>query len=138
MRVCDVMTKAVVTIHLDDSLQHLLDIFEERRFHHLVVVDDGQPVGVVSDRDLFKHISPFVGNALMERRQDANTLRKRVHQVMSREPVVAHRDMPVAQAARLLLDHRVSCLPVVGADQRICGIVTWRDLLPHCFSCDAA
>ena len=132
----DVMTKAVVTVHLDHTLQHIIDIFEERRFHHIVVIADGHVAGVISDRDLLKHMSPFVGNVYMERRQDANTLKRRAHQIMQREPIVARGEMPVAKAARLMLDQNVTCLPVVGEDQRLCGIVTWRDLLPHCFACD--
>ncbi len=134
MRVGEIMTRSVVTVHMDDPLKRIRDIFDESRFHHLVVTEQGMIVGVISDRDLLKHLSPFVGNAWMEREQDTNTFKRKAHQIMTRAPVLAREDMPVEEAAQILLDKRVSCLPVVTPDRRLCGIVTWRDLLPYCFA----
>lgn len=131
-----IMTRAVVTVHLDDTIQRIRDIFEESRFHHVIVTDRGRVVGVISDRDLLKHLSPFCGNVWMERRQDENTLKVRAHQIMHRTPVVGDADMPLLTAAGMLLREGVSCLPVVSPEHRLLGIVTWRDLLPHCFRCD--
>ncbi|MCA9291290.1 MAG: CBS domain-containing protein [Phycisphaerales bacterium] len=131
----DIMTHPVVIVHLDDTLERVRAIFEASKFHHLVVVDGHRVVGVLSDRDLLKHVSPFIGRTFMERGQDLNTLRRRVHQVMSRDPVVARDDMPLLEAGRFLLEHAVTCLPVVDEADRLCGVVTWRDLLPRCFAC---
>ncbi|MGB3397807.1 MAG: CBS domain-containing protein, partial [Nitrospira sp.] len=41
-------------------------------------------------------------------------------------------------AARLLLEHRVSCLPVVTTDRHLEGIITWRDLLREYLRHDSA
>jgi acetoin utilization protein AcuB len=43
--------------------------------------------------------------------------------------VVVAPETPVEDAARLMLDKRVSCLPVVTAEGHVLGIVTWRDQL---------
>jgi acetoin utilization protein AcuB len=138
MTLGDIMTKSVVTVHMDDTLNRIQEIFEESKFHHLLVTDQGRVVGVISDRDLLKHLSPFAGNALMERKQDLNLLKRRAHQIMHRKPVVARPDMPVADATALLLRERISCLPVVTGDRRVCGVVTWRDLLAHSIGGDRA
>jgi acetoin utilization protein AcuB len=130
-----IMTKRVVTVKMDDTLQRIRAVFLAQKFHHLIVVDDGRVVGVISDRDLLKNISPFIGQPMMERSQDVNTLSKRAHQIMSRAPVVAREDTPVIEAATLVLRERVSCLPVVDDRMRIRGIVTWRDLLRACCPC---
>ncbi len=135
MNMRDVMTKAVVTVDAYDTVAHIRDIFENSAFHHLIVTERGRVKGVISDRDLLKNLSPFVGNAHMERQQDSNLLKRKAHQIMSRSPVVASIETHVDDAAERILRHSVSCLPVVTADQRVLGIVTWRDLLPHCFKC---
>ncbi len=54
----DIMTRAVVTVHMDDTLERIREIFDDCGFHHLVVIDDARVVGVISDRDLLKHLCP--------------------------------------------------------------------------------
>jgi acetoin utilization protein AcuB len=117
---------------MDDSLDLIRRIFDETGFHHLVVREDRKPVGVISDRDLLRHLSPFIGNDLMERPQDVRTLRKRAHQIMHRDLVTIDEHDSLQSASHLLLKHRVGCLPVVDGQGNLKGIVTWRDLLPHC------
>ena len=136
LTVGDIMTREVVTVKLDDTLDRIREIFDECFFHHLVVVKRREVLGVISDRDLLKSISPFIGSDWMERQQDTNTLRKRAHQIMRRSPIVTSEKVLVAQATTYLLEQQVTCLPVVDDRQQLRGIVTWRDLLPHCSFCD--
>ena len=124
-----IMASHVVTVAMDDGLRVLRQLFEEHRFHHLLVVDGRKLVGVISDRDLLRHVSPFLGHDLTERTQDAATLNKRAHQIMTRKPIVATPDTTIEQAAALILEHRISCLPVVDEQSHPVGIVTWRDIL---------
>jgi len=126
------MTTHAVSVTMDASLQKIREIFEHSRFHHLVVTEEHTVRGVISDRDLLKHISPFIGNKLMERPSDVNTLKKRAHQIMHRQPVTVRHDASAVDATRLLLNHGVTCLPVVDQHDRFVGIVTWRDLLSRC------
>lgn len=125
----DIMTSVVHTLHLDDSLYTATRLFEKERFHHVVVLEQQRVFGVVSDRDILKAVSPFVGNPMMERPQDTGTLRKRVHQIMTRKPVTIGPDETVSAAAAKLLSFRVSCLPVVDDEGAVLGIVTVRDLV---------
>jgi acetoin utilization protein AcuB len=48
---------------------------------------------------------------------------------MTRKLVATTEEASAEEAARLMLDHTVSCLPVTDSHQRPVGIVTWRDLL---------
>jgi acetoin utilization protein AcuB len=127
-RVETIMTRRVVRVKMDDSLRDVRDIFERSGFHHLVVVDGRRVVGLVSDRDLLKNISPFVGK-MSEREQDAFTLLRRVHQIMTRKLVSCAPSATLAEAGRLMLDLKVSCLPVLDARGACVGILTMRDLL---------
>ena len=56
-----IMSKPVVTVTLDDTLRVVKQAFENAKFHHLLVVEEGKLYGVISDRDLLKSISPFIG-----------------------------------------------------------------------------
>lgn len=125
----DIMTTRVVTVEMDDRLEVVKDIFDTMRFHHLLVVDEHKKLsGVVSDRDLLRALSPYVGSAA-ETARDQATLNKRVHQIMSRRPITLREQSATAQAVNLLLAHRISCIPIVDDQNRPVGIVSWRDLL---------
>ncbi len=128
MTVEKIMTDQIITVKMDDTLLAVRRLFDRHKFHHLLVTDGGRLVGVISDRDLLKNVSPFVGR-ISERVEDAATLRRRVHQIMTRTPVTVRRETSVAEAAELLMNQSVSCLPVVNDHHRPVGIISWRDLL---------
>jgi len=125
----DVMTARVHTLELDDSVYQAARLFERERFHHVVILARGKVFGVISDRDILKSISPFVGNPVLERAQDLATLRKRVHQIMTRKPVTVNPAVSIGEAARTMLAQKVSCLPVVDDHGALLGILTVRDLV---------
>ncbi|WP_109478734.1 CBS domain-containing protein [Paraburkholderia sp. C35] len=131
MKVEELMTKRVVTVGFDDTLETVKDIFEQSGFHHLLVVEDRELQGVVSDRDLLRALSPFI-DSVVETQRDVGTLNRRVHQIMSRKPVTLGPDADVSDAIQLFLAHRISCIPVVDAGFRPVGIVSWRDVLKVC------
>lgn len=124
-----IMTPHVITVSMDDGLRAVRQLFDENSFHHLLVVENGKLAGVISDRDLLRHLSPFLGHDLAERSQDTATLNKRAHQIMTRRPISATPETTLQEAIALILDHRISCLPIVDAQSHPVGIVTWRDIL---------
>jgi acetoin utilization protein AcuB len=129
MAMSDIMTARVVTVEMDDRLEVVKEIFDTMSFHHLLVVDEHKKLsGVVSDRDLLRALSPYVGSAA-ETARDVATLNKRVHQIMSRRPITLHPQSGIAQAVNLLLTHRISCIPIVDEENNPVGIVSWRDVL---------
>jgi acetoin utilization protein AcuB len=128
MNIAQIMSTRVVTVRLDDKLARVKELFDHHRFHHLLVIDEQQLCGVVSDRDLLKALSPNLGT-LAETAKDLGTLNKRVHQIMTHKPIVLREDASIDEAIQLFKMHRISCLPVVDGGNRPVGIVTWRDLL---------
>lgn len=128
LSVCDIMSRQLVTVRMDDRLSHVKQLFLEHHFHHLLVVDQAKLVGVISDRDLFKATSPNIGT-LSETDRDLASLNKRAHQIMSRNPITATTDMPIETAAKLLIEKNISCLPVVSAGNKLAGILSWKDIL---------
>jgi acetoin utilization protein AcuB len=128
MDVGSIMTARVVTVEMDDRLEVVKKIFDTLNFHHLLVIDDGKKLkGIVSDRDLLKALSPYVGSAA-ENARDLATLNKRVHQIMSRKPLTLQRQALLSEAMQLFLEHRISCIPIVDDDFKPVGILSWRDV----------
>jgi acetoin utilization protein AcuB len=128
MIVDELMTTTLVTISSDDLLGTVSDIFARTRFHHLLVIEDQRLVGVLTDRDLFKALSPNIGSA-SETSKDLATLRKHVHQIMTRNPITLGSGADVYDAVKILNEKRISCLPIVGKQNKPIGILTTRDIL---------
>ena len=128
MQIGQIMSKEVITVNMDTSLETISRIFNEKRFHHVLVVWNDKLIGVISDRDLFKALSPFL-NTMSEQTRDLNTLKKKAHQIMSRDLITITKEEILEDAVKLLLIHSISCLPVISPEGQIQGIVTWRDIL---------
>jgi len=128
MNVAEIMTTRVFTIEMDDTLDKIQKIFEKHKFHHLLIVEDEELIGIISDRDVLKEISPYV-NTLSEDSRDRQTLKKKAHQIMSRTPITVETDTLVEDAASMMLKKNISCLPVVSPSEDIAGILSWKDIL---------
>jgi acetoin utilization protein AcuB len=135
MRLDSIMTRRVVTVGMDDTLATLWEIFHHERFHHLLVVEDDELRGIISDRDLLKASSPFI-NTFAEQKRDLMILKKRAHQIMTRRPITISKEASWEDAARLMLCENISCLPVVSLNGQIEGILTWKDLLRSYTECE--
>jgi len=123
-----IMTRQVVTVTMDQTVAQVRELFCRHGFHHLLVIDNGHAAGLISDRDLLKNLSPFVGTRA-ERSQDAFCLQRKSHQIMTRKLIWVPPETPIQDAIALLLAHGLTCLPVLDEYLHVMGIVTWRDLL---------
>ena len=127
MHIRDIMTTRVATVSMDDRLSVIKDIFEQAHFRHLLVVEEEVLVGVISDRDLLRAISPYLDTDA-EMNRDTETLNRRAHQIMSRQPITISPERSLQEAASIMLEQHVSCLPVLE-NGALVGIVSWKDLL---------
>jgi len=127
MVVGSVMITRVVTVEMDDSLEVVREIFQKSSFHHLLVSSESQLAGVITEKDLWQAVSPYVGT-MSETETDLATLNKRAHQIMKRHYPTVARTTTIEEAAHMLLDEGISCLPVVTNEGVIEGIVTWKDI----------
>ncbi len=123
-----IMSNYVVTVTMDDRLEKVKEIFDGTGFHHLLVVEEDQLVGVISDRDLLNAISPNIGT-INETTQDIETLNKRVHQVMTRKLVTLGQYADIDDAIEIFNTERVSRIPIVDKENKPLGIISWRDIL---------
>jgi CBS domain-containing protein len=123
----DIMTTEVTTLGRNDSLQLAKDIMTLGRVRHFPVIDDGKVVGVVSQRDLYK---ASLGSVMKygEKAQRAFLEGIVVKEVMSDPPITIAPHASVQEAARLMMEKKIGCLPVLEGAQLV-GIVTETDML---------
>ena len=117
MIVRDYMSYPPVTINRDDTDHTALRLMEDYAIQHIPVVSsDGQLVGILEKQDLLLTASRYL---LAE---------VDIEEVMRRNVITATLDMPLIQAATLMLTYRVGCLPVVDSSQQVVGVLTDSDL----------
>jgi CBS domain-containing protein len=130
MKVSDLMTSEVATLQRNEMLSLAEQLMNLGRIRHLPVVDDdGELVGIVSQRDLF-HSGLL--RALGHGKHAAARVRDMlpVKEVMSTEVVTTTRDSSLEEAARLMFDKKIGCLPVVE-NGRLVGILTEGDFVAY-------
>ena len=128
-KIHEIMTKSPITIGMNDTVKHMGELFKSYGFHHLLVIDENQKLaGIISDRDYLKVLSPFI-NTYSERDRDTAVLERKAHLIMNHQPKTAGPELTLAEANHFFITQKVSCLPIVDKDQKVLGIVTWRDIL---------
>jgi len=128
MKIEQFMTKFVVTVDIDDSLKVVKDIFDNVSFHHLFVVESGKLFGVISDRDLLKALSPYIGT-INETTRDLSILNKKVSLILTRNPVTLTTKSGIYDAIDVFNNYNISCIPIVDEERKLVGIISWRDIL---------
>jgi CBS domain-containing protein len=123
----DVMQTNVVTISASDRLSTVEDIMTLGRVRHMPVVHAGKLVGVVSERDLLRaSLSNLSGHRYDERRAFLHVVE--IARVMSTPPIVVTPDAMVSEAAHIMAEKKIGCLPVVDGDALV-GMITETDIL---------
>jgi len=120
------MARDVITASPDTTLAQALNLLRAKEFRHLPVLDDGTLVGLVSDRDLRMAMPPIWAEEQEELRRALDE--KTVGHVMTTELITVPPDTPIEEAAKLLYQHHIGCLPVLE-DGRLIGILTETDIL---------
>lgn len=128
LRVGDRMTRTVRTLGRNDELTLADSLMRDERIRHLPVLDeDGKLCGIVSQRDLFRGaLARALGYGELAQRKLLATLV--VKEVMTTDVVTIAPDAPLAVAARLMLERKIGCLPVIEAE-RLVGILTESDFV---------
>jgi acetoin utilization protein AcuB len=92
------------------------------------VTEEKKLVGIITDRDLYKHLSPNIGTR-KESHADIALLRQKAHQIMSRTLITATPEMTIKEAVIIFDNNHISCLPITNDNNEPIGIITWRDIL---------
>jgi CBS domain-containing protein len=123
----DWMTPDVITISPGTSLHEAHEIMRTRRVRRLPVLDHDRIVGIVTLGDV-RGAEPSRASSLSVWEINALLAKLKVAEIMSRQPMTIRQDASIREAARLMLDHKFSGLPVVDEAGRLVGIITESDI----------
>ncbi len=128
--VSEIMSAKVAALSFDDNLLTVQGIFASVKFRHLPVVDEyGEIIGIISDRDFLRVVSPFFGT-VNEQTRDKEIMARKVGMIMTRNPICATAETSIMSAVRLMNGKKISCLPIVEKGSlKLLGIITWKDVV---------
>jgi acetoin utilization protein AcuB len=129
MVVEEVMTGDPVTVESSTPVGEVLNMLFESDFRHLPIVDGGDLVGIVSDRDLRGFMAPSMLE--LEKPGDVKTrLAEAVGSVMNADVVSVTPESDIVEVIEAMIDQKVGAVPVVRpGTQQIVGIVSYIDVL---------
>ena len=121
------MNPNVITVDADDSMLDATKLMKEQGIRRLPVLEKGKLVGIVTDRDL-KRASPSDATTLEAHEILYLIANIKVREIMSRNPITVPHNYTVEEAAEILLQAKISGMPVVDKDGRVIGMITQTDL----------
>jgi len=122
----EVMTKNVISIHINDSLNIVSKTFENHSFHHIPVLNHGKLAGILSKEDILRLLSVRAEYS----EKDFKLIK--VKDFMSSKVISIRSDDSVGLAADIFMTNDIHALPVVDQDELV-GIITTHDLIKYAY-----
>lgn len=148
MYIKDIMTKKVIAVGEDDTVQRCANLLTTHNLSGLPVIDDkGKVKGIVTEGDLIKRASRINAPAALEvlggilylesprkfmdeiKRSMANIARD----IMTKDVITVSPDKTIEDAATLLVQKNIKRLPVVDNEEKLIGIVSRKDIMKYLF-----
>ena len=130
----DIMSHDIKTLTLDDTVKVCLKFMKVHKVRHVPIMEiptekEGEPyfVGIVSQRDLFRQISPYMGK-IGEEEKDLKAMRQTLGQVVTRDPKSASPQTPIPEMITFMVEDHIDMVPVLD-DGDMVGIVTSMDIV---------
>jgi len=123
------MTSNLITIHQDDPVTRAFELLLTNDIRHVPVVSKSQKlVGIITDRDLSEAVIP--ADPARSPRSMYHTVRNiKAKKIMTPNPVTIGIEAPIRDAAQILLDRKIDCLPVKDQKGALAGILTSTDII---------
>ncbi len=118
LEVQDIMINEVVTGSASISVKEAVDTMNKHGIGCLVVVEKGNPVGIVTERDLLKRV--------LAESKDPKKIN--VQEIMSKPLIVGKPDMLIEEVIKLMIDKKIKKLPIVE-NGKLLGLVTLTDIV---------
>ncbi|MCA1764772.1 MAG: CBS and ACT domain-containing protein [Desulfobulbaceae bacterium] len=128
MLIQDWMAKDVMTVDENTSLMRATRIMKEKNIRRLPVVSHGKLIGIITDRDV-KDASPSKTTSLDIHELYYLLSEMKVKDVMTNEPLTLSGKETLEKAALIMLNSRISGLPVVDGKGLLIGLLSETDVL---------
>ena len=127
MMVKNWMSQPAITVDADDSAEDAIRIAKKHEIHMLPIVQNGQLVGIVTDRDIKRVPASDVSSENKE--EDGHLLSGiKVKKIMTPDPVTVSYDSTLEETVEKFLVNNISGLPVVNQQRKVIGVITKSDL----------
>lgn len=124
-----IMTVKPVTVQINEAFSHVEEKLRKNRIRHLPVVDaEGKLIGVITERDLYRAVSPREtddGFYYEKSQLDSFLLRH----YMTHNPLSLFPESTMEEAVDLMAERKFGCIPIVDHDKTLVGIITQIDIL---------
>jgi CBS domain-containing protein len=117
MKVKDVMTKSVVSLNSEDSVERAAQLMKEHNIGAVPVCQGDKVIGIITDRDV----------ALRSVASGKDSRSQNVREIMSSNPVTGTQDMDVQDASRIMSERQLRRLPIVD-NENLVGVVSLGDI----------
>lgn len=125
----EIMVGSPVTLKPEDTLNLANDLISLGRIRHIPVLEDGRLVGLLSERDLIGAAATQIFG-LKQKSKSALLKSVLIKDVMKKRVITVTAETKIAEAARLMADKKIGCVPVID-DGRLVGLVTTTDILRY-------
>jgi CBS domain-containing protein len=125
----EIMMGSPVTLKPDDTLDLANDVISLGRIRHIPVVEDGKLVGLLSERDLIGAAATQIFG-LKQKSKSALLKSVLIKDVMKKRVITVKPETPIKEAAHLLADKKIGCVPVLSEGSLV-GLVTTTDILRY-------
>lgn len=125
----EIMIASPVTLKPNDSLKLASELISLARLRHIPIVDNGKLLGVVSERDLMARAAERIFNP-KSRSRSALLNVVMLKEVMQRRVITVEPETSIQEAAHLMAERKIGCLPVLN-DGNLVGLVTTTDMLRY-------
>ncbi len=128
MLIKDWMAKDVLTVDENTSLMRATRIMKENNIRKLPVVSHGKLLGILSDRDV-KEASPSKNTSLDIHELYYLLSEMKVNDVMTKEPITMRGTDSLEKAALIMLENKISGIPVLDESERLIGLLSETDVM---------
>ena len=133
MLVKEIMTPDPVCVQSTASVQDVLDVLWGAEVRHIPVVENGELVAIVSDRDVQNYLLPRA-EQIAEPTEAQARRESGVDAVWHKEVYSASPDTDVRELINTMIEHRIGAVPVLETSSKhVVGIVSYVDVLRLCW-----
>ena len=118
VKISEIMSKKVVAVPKEKGLKEVVKAMANSKISSIMITDGGRVVGIVTERDLIKHIA-----------NNSSILNKRsIDDVMTKDPITVNSHTDLSEASQMMNNHGIRHLPIVD-NERLVGLVTQTDIV---------
>ena len=120
------MTRQVMTVEREASLRRARRMMDNNRIRHLPVMEKGRLIGLITDRDI-RAAAPSSAASMRQEDREEFLDHLQVGHVMTKKLITVTPQTTIEEAALLMRQHKIGCLPVLEGEELV-GIITKTDI----------